>query len=70
MKTTGLRACARSSDWFAKMRVILHLAEGFLTAMEGNHIDWTLAFRYLADAAAGLRKWRKDPRAISECAGL
>jgi len=31
----------------------LALAEGFLAAMEGNHIDWTLAFRYLADAAAG-----------------
>jgi len=29
------------------------LAEGFLAAMEGNHIDWTLAFRYLADAAEG-----------------
>jgi uncharacterized protein YdiU (UPF0061 family) len=25
------------------------LAEGFLAAMEGNHIDWTLAFRYLCD---------------------
>jgi uncharacterized protein YdiU (UPF0061 family) len=31
----------------------LALAEGFLTAMQGNHVDWTLAFRYLADAAAG-----------------
>jgi uncharacterized protein YdiU (UPF0061 family) len=29
------------------------LAEGFLTAMQGNQIDWTLAFRNLADAAAG-----------------
>jgi uncharacterized protein YdiU (UPF0061 family) len=29
------------------------LAAGFLAAMEGNHIDWTLAFRHLADAAAG-----------------
>ncbi len=29
------------------------LAEGFLTAMQGSRIDWTLAFRYLADAAAG-----------------
>jgi uncharacterized protein YdiU (UPF0061 family) len=29
------------------------LATGFLAALEGNHIDWTLAFRYLADAAAG-----------------
>src|SRR4051812_35169441 len=25
------------------------LAESFLTVMQGNHIDWTLAFRYLAD---------------------
>jgi uncharacterized protein YdiU (UPF0061 family) len=31
----------------------LALAEGFLTLMEGNRIDWTLAFRYLADTAAG-----------------
>jgi protein adenylyltransferase len=31
----------------------LALAEGFLAAMEGNHIDWTLAFRYLGNAAAG-----------------
>ena len=31
----------------------LALAEGFLAAMEGNRIDWTLAFRYLANAAAG-----------------
>jgi uncharacterized protein YdiU (UPF0061 family) len=29
------------------------LVEGFLMAMQGHHIDWTLAFRYLADAAAG-----------------
>ncbi len=31
----------------------LHLATGFLTAMEGQHVDYTLAFRYLADAAVG-----------------
>ena len=31
----------------------LNLAEGFLTAMEGNNVDFTLAFRYLADAALG-----------------
>ena len=29
----------------------LNLATGFLTAMEGNKVDFTLAFRYLADAA-------------------
>jgi len=29
------------------------LATGFLAAMEGNHIDWTLAFRCLAEAASG-----------------
>jgi uncharacterized protein YdiU (UPF0061 family) len=29
------------------------LATGFLTAMQGKSIDWTLAFRYLADAASG-----------------
>jgi uncharacterized protein YdiU (UPF0061 family) len=31
----------------------LDLATGFLAAMQGKNIDWTLAFRYLADAAAG-----------------
>jgi uncharacterized protein YdiU (UPF0061 family) len=31
----------------------LHLAQGFLTAMEGQKVDYTLAFRYLADAAVG-----------------
>ena len=31
----------------------LDLATGFLTAMQGKNIDWTLAFRYLADAASG-----------------
>jgi uncharacterized protein YdiU (UPF0061 family) len=30
-----------------------NLAYGFLAAMEGKSIDWTLAFRYLADAAEG-----------------
>jgi uncharacterized protein YdiU (UPF0061 family) len=29
------------------------LAEGFLAAMEGNRVDYTLAFRYLADVAEG-----------------
>ena len=31
----------------------LNLATGFLTAMEGKKVDYTLAFRYLADAALG-----------------
>ena len=31
----------------------LNLAAGFLTAMEGKKVDYTLAFRYLADAALG-----------------
>jgi uncharacterized protein YdiU (UPF0061 family) len=31
----------------------LDLATGFLAAMEGNKVDYTLAFRYLADAATG-----------------
>ena len=31
----------------------LNLATEFLTAMEGNNVDYTLAFRYLADAALG-----------------
>ena len=31
----------------------LNLAKGFLAAMEDNKVDYTLAFRYLADAAVG-----------------
>lgn len=31
----------------------LNLVTGLLTAMEGNKVDYTLAFRYLADAALG-----------------
>lgn len=31
----------------------LALATEFLAVMEGRNVDWTLAFRYLADAAAG-----------------
>ena len=31
----------------------LNLATGFLVAMEGKKVDYTLAFRYLADAALG-----------------
>ena len=35
----------------------LNLATGFLTAMEGKKVDYTLAFRSLADAAVG----REEP---------
>ena len=31
----------------------LDLATGFLSAMEGQNVDYTLAFRYLAEAASG-----------------
>ena len=34
-----------------------NLAQGFLNAMQGNKVDFTMAFRYLADAAAG----REEP---------
>jgi uncharacterized protein YdiU (UPF0061 family) len=34
----------------------LNLASGFLTAMDGNRVDYTLAFRYLADAVLGQEK--------------
>ncbi|MFN4153080.1 MAG: protein adenylyltransferase SelO [Paracoccaceae bacterium] len=51
------------AEWLAVMRSKLaldgaaegdaDLASGFLTAMEGQGTDWTLAFRRLAEAAAG-----------------
>jgi uncharacterized protein YdiU (UPF0061 family) len=45
----------------------LNLATGFLTAMEGNKVDHTMAFRYLANAALGdeepLRALFRDPSA-------
>jgi uncharacterized protein YdiU (UPF0061 family) len=45
----------------------LNLAAGFLAAMKGGNIDYTLAFRYLADAALGqeegLRTLFTDPSA-------
>ena len=46
----------------------LNLATGFLTAMEGKNVDYTLAFRYLADAALGRR--RTDSRAVCRSVGL
>jgi len=45
----------------------LNLAQGFLLAMDGNKVDYTLAFRYLADAVLGdenrLRALFADPSA-------
>jgi uncharacterized protein YdiU (UPF0061 family) len=38
---------------FSEDEADLNLANGFLTAMLGNRVDYTLAFRYLADAALG-----------------
>ena len=52
----------------------LHLATGFLTALEGQHVDYTLAFRYLADAAVGedarLRALFADASAYDRWSGL
>jgi uncharacterized protein YdiU (UPF0061 family) len=51
----------------------LNLATGFLTAMEGKRVDYTLAFRYLADAALGqeepIRGLFSDPSAYDLWSG-
>jgi uncharacterized protein YdiU (UPF0061 family) len=51
----------------------LNLATGFLTAMEGKKVDYTLAFRYLADAALGreepIRALFSDPSAYQLWSG-
>ena len=51
----------------------LNLATGFLTAMEGKKVDYTLAFRYLAAAALGreepLRTLFDDPSAFDLWSG-
>jgi serine/tyrosine/threonine adenylyltransferase len=51
----------------------LNLATEFLTAMEGNNVDYTLAFRYLADAALGeqerIRGLFADPSAYDRWSG-
>ena len=51
----------------------LNLATGFLTAMEGKKVDYTLAFRYLAAAALGreepLRALFDDPSAFDLWSG-
>ena len=52
---------------FSEEEADLNLATEFLTAMEGNNVDYTLAFRYLADAALGqqerIRSLFTDPSA-------
>ena len=51
----------------------LNLATGFLAAMAGKHVDYTSAFRYLADAALGqaepLRALFADPSAYDLWSG-
>ena len=51
----------------------LNLVAGFLTAMDGKKVDYTLAFRYLADAALGqeepLRALFGDPSAYDLWSG-
>jgi uncharacterized protein YdiU (UPF0061 family) len=51
----------------------LNLAAAFLTAMEGKNVDYTLAFRYLADAALGreepIRALFADPSAYDLWSG-
>jgi serine/tyrosine/threonine adenylyltransferase len=42
---------------FTEDEADLNIATGFLTAMEGKNVDYTLAFRYLADATLS----RKEP---------
>jgi uncharacterized protein YdiU (UPF0061 family) len=52
---------------FTEEEADLNLATEFLTAMESNKVDYTLAFRYLANAALGdeepLRALFSDPSA-------
>jgi serine/tyrosine/threonine adenylyltransferase len=51
----------------------LNLAAGFLAAMDGKHVDYTLAFRYLADAVLGeekpIRALFADPSAFDRWSG-
>src|SRR5215468_7661251 len=57
----------------SKEEADLNLAAGFLTAMEGKKVDYTLAFRYLAEAALGreepLRALFADPSAYDIWSG-
>jgi uncharacterized protein YdiU (UPF0061 family) len=58
---------------FTEDEADLNLATGFLTAMEGKNVDYTLAFRYLADAALGreepIRALFTDPSAYQLWSG-
>lgn len=70
-------AAQYARDWLRGMRAKLglmradeadlNLVNGFLTAMHGNKVDFTLAFRYLADAVVGddapIRALFADPNA-------
>jgi len=51
----------------------INLATGFLAAMNGNSVDYTLAFRYLADAVLGeeksIRALFSDPSAYDAWSG-
>jgi uncharacterized protein YdiU (UPF0061 family) len=51
----------------------LNLVNGFLTVLESNKVDYTLAFRYLADAALGeeekIRALFADPSAYDLWSG-
>ncbi|MGN6730855.1 MAG: protein adenylyltransferase SelO [Candidatus Binatia bacterium] len=61
---TGMRA---KLGLLSEEEADLNLATGFLTAMEGNKVDYTLAFRSLVDAAVGkenrIRALFADPSA-------
>jgi serine/tyrosine/threonine adenylyltransferase len=58
---------------FTEEEADLNLAAEFLTAMEGKKVDYTLAFRYLADAALGqeepIRGLFADPSAYDLWSG-
>ena len=58
---------------FTEEEADLNLATEFLAAMEGNGVDYTLAFRYLADAALGeherIRSLFADPSAYDGWSG-
>ena len=68
--TKGMRA---KLGLFTEEEADLNLATEFLTAMEGNNVDYTLAFRYLADAALGrqerVRGLFSDPLAYDRWSG-
>jgi uncharacterized protein YdiU (UPF0061 family) len=68
--TKGMRA---KLGLFTEEEADLNLATEFLTAMEGNNVDYTLAFRYLADAALGqqerVRALFADPSAYDRWSG-